>query len=251
LAVAVSGLILVAAAWMLTRSGEETGRLLGMSRPAGPWLPHFAMLLLPLLFWPRLLGVPFQIIWPDVPVSQYPGTGIGVALTIVVLVPLVEEMLFRGALIGAIRPFGKVPALTVSAVLFGLGHGPSLFLSTVLIGWVLGWLAWEYRSIWPGVALHAAFNLSSGLGAWTILDSSHGGYVLPLVVAVFGLSVGGLVITVKHRALLRRVVVEPWKEARTAGGLGREMARAFRLWPVVAMAVFCLLVWLLAFVLLS
>jgi membrane protease YdiL (CAAX protease family) len=88
-------------------------------------------------------------------------------------IPLIEELLFRGLfLFGLSARYGRPAGVFFSAVLFGAVHlswVPVLYATTA--GLVLGWLALSTRSIWPGVALHGAFN------AVPILLPEH---VLPL-----------------------------------------------------------------------
>jgi membrane protease YdiL (CAAX protease family) len=86
--------------------------------------------------------------------------GLRVVTCVVGLVPLTEELLFRGFLLfGLSRRYGRGFGLLLSSVLFGvvhLGAVPALYASVA--GVVLGWLALSTRSVWPGVSLHAAFN---------------------------------------------------------------------------------------------
>ena len=87
----------------------------------------------------------------------------GLALTVglVVLVgPLVEEMIFRGALLGALSARWRPGiAISVQAALFAIYHfTPWLFLPTFLLGIATGWLAIERRSLWPAVGLHVLYN---------------------------------------------------------------------------------------------
>jgi membrane protease YdiL (CAAX protease family) len=88
------------------------------------------------------------------------GQGIVVVACIVALVPLTEELLFRGFLLfGFARRYGRGFGLLLSSALFGvvhLGAVPAVYASVA--GLLLGWLALRTRSVWPGVALHAAFN---------------------------------------------------------------------------------------------
>jgi sodium transport system permease protein len=89
-------------------------------------------------------------------------------VVVLALVPaLVEELFFRGFLLGALDEDGKSPVRAVvgSAVLFALFH---LLVSnaiaverlppSLLLGLLLGWLAYRAGSIWPGVLLHLLNN---------------------------------------------------------------------------------------------
>lgn len=88
------------------------------------------------------------------------GQGLLVIVCIAGVIPLMEEFLFRGIfLFGLSRRYGGPFGVLFSAVLFGvvhLGAVPALYASVA--GLLLGWLALTTRSVWPGVALHAAFN---------------------------------------------------------------------------------------------
>lgn len=59
-------------------------------------------------------------------------TGDNPAITAIIAVflgPVVEELIFRGIIFRAIRPFGKIPACAVSALTFGLIHVLSAVIS--------------------------------------------------------------------------------------------------------------------------
>ena len=81
----------------------------------------------------------------------------------VILAPIVEEVLFRGLLYGALRKyFGIASAITVTSLVFALIHAnvaaflPIGLLSAILCG------AYEKRgSIWDPMMVHALFNTTS------------------------------------------------------------------------------------------
>ena len=90
------------------------------------------------------------------------GTGwelAGLLLTGAVLVPVAEELLFRGVGFGSLRRHGVVIATIVSAVLFGLAHGLNAVLPAAVVLGVINALLYERsRSIWPSVMSHATNN---------------------------------------------------------------------------------------------
>jgi len=96
-------------------------------------------------------------------VTLFGSGATGLALTMLVLAvigPVLEEMLLRGTVLGALRSrFGPWPAIAVSAVAYALLHASlwSLLPFTVL-GVALGWLAVRSRSLWPAVAAHVLYN---------------------------------------------------------------------------------------------
>lgn len=76
-----------------------------------------------------------------------------------ILAPLSEEILFRGVVLDALRPYGKRFAILGSAVLFGLFHGNLLQTPyAFLVGLVLGYVTVEHSLIWA-VVLHLFNNL--------------------------------------------------------------------------------------------
>jgi len=76
-----------------------------------------------------------------------------------ILAPVWEELLFRGYVLRALRPFGKRFAVLGSALLFGLFHGNLLQTPyAVLMGLVLGHVTVAYSIGWS-VLLHMFNNL--------------------------------------------------------------------------------------------
>ena len=74
----------------------------------------------------------------------------------------VEELLFRGVVLTNILPYGRTPAVLISAVLFGLMHqNPGQIFYATMAGVVLGLVYVRTRSIWGGVIIHFVNNLFS------------------------------------------------------------------------------------------
>ncbi len=84
-------------------------------------------------------------------------------LNTAVLTGLVEEIFFRGLALSRLKKgMGRIAAVVVSAVIFGLFHGAfvAVCYATVL-GLVFGFLAERHNSILPTVVCHIFFNASS------------------------------------------------------------------------------------------
>ncbi len=77
--------------------------------------------------------------------------------------PLVEELLFRGALVSALRPAGTAAAAGGSAVLFGLAHAadPVAVPPLILMGVALASLRLRTGSTWACAVAHALHNLAA------------------------------------------------------------------------------------------
>jgi membrane protease YdiL (CAAX protease family) len=92
-------------------------------------------------------------------------------LSLVIIAPIVEEIVFRGLLFGALaKHLGILASAIVTAILFGAIHGDLiLFPTLVAIGFV-GAIAYAATgNLWVAVILHAVNN---ALGAIFILGSS-------------------------------------------------------------------------------
>jgi membrane protease YdiL (CAAX protease family) len=80
-------------------------------------------------------------------------------VAVVLIGPVVEELLYRGAGLSLLAPYGKWVAVGVTAVLFGLGHGLLLSLGAfVWFGIVVALVRLRMRSIYPAVLVHSTFN---------------------------------------------------------------------------------------------
>jgi membrane protease YdiL (CAAX protease family) len=92
----------------------------------------------------------------------------------ILFVPITEEILFRGFILGALEiAYGRAWAVIVSSALFGLWHLKNSFWMTdadlsqeiiytaFIFGPVTAILALKTRSVWLGVMLHYLNNLPS------------------------------------------------------------------------------------------
>lgn len=239
-------LVLVTAAWVIGRGPQGAQVALLAGRPRPEWGRVTAALVLPALLWIRLIAAPFIMLWPEAPLSVLPDLGNALALLgVLLLAPVFEELMFRGVLLQALTAWGRLPALIVTSVLFGLAHGPVQSLSTVMFGWALGWLALEFRSVWPPIILHLSFNLSSWLLASTEALPGTTGTVIAAVLLT-GTAIGGLWMTIRHRQLLWSMLAGPWREVpEDAPPLGAAVLGIVKLWPVGALAGLISISWLL------
>lgn len=86
-------------------------------------------------------------------------------LPVCMLVPLLEETVFRGFLLGGLRArYADLwrPVL-ISSAIFALLHLTTLsgfmsLLNIFLLALVLAWLTLRTSSLWPAILLHAAYN---------------------------------------------------------------------------------------------
>jgi membrane protease YdiL (CAAX protease family) len=94
----------------------------------------------------------------------------------ILFVPITEEILFRGLILGALEiSYGPVRAVVISSLFFGLWHLKNVFWLThyqllhqmlytgLIFGPITAVLALKTRTIWPGVILHYLNNLAVDL----------------------------------------------------------------------------------------
>lgn len=90
----------------------------------------------------------------------------------VLIVPLAEELVFRGVIFGElVRKIPPVLAAVFSSLIFGLLHGVSIHIGyAVLCGFILALVYYFSGSIWVSYMVHAVFNLV-GSAFFTLLES--------------------------------------------------------------------------------
>ena len=84
-------------------------------------------------------------------------------VSVALVVPFAEELFFRGALFTALLPSGPAFVATwTTSIAFVLAHQePRNWAPLLVVALVLAELRRRGGSIWPGVALHAAFNAAT------------------------------------------------------------------------------------------
>ena len=82
-------------------------------------------------------------------------------LTIALLAPILEELLFRGAIQGRLQDTLKNPrkAIIISSLIFGVVHmNPAQILFAFILGMLFGWLYYRTGSLLPGIVGHVLNN---------------------------------------------------------------------------------------------
>ena len=103
------------------------------------------------------------------PQTVYADSGSGGVLSLILatvfiglLVPLGEELLFRGVLTNALLRYGPFVGVVGSTLIFALAHGINIvFPVAVVMGLIGAEMFRRSGSIWPGVIVHVVFNLPS------------------------------------------------------------------------------------------
>lgn len=136
----------------------------------------------------------FAAIWMAVPVWALLALSVGQRMqvppggwawvSLVLVQPLAEEIVFRGVLhgqllrLGAARRVGPLTAanwLTTAgfAALHLVSHAPAWALAVIAPSLVFGHLRERFQSVWPPVLVHALYNAGFGFTAWLVQGHAH------------------------------------------------------------------------------
>ncbi len=104
----------------------------------------------------------------DIPLSALQQAII--VLSSVLVVPAAEELFYRGILYRALgRHFGLAGAAVISTAVWTLMHGSiMLFPAIFILGIFLVLLYESTESLWPPIAAHVGFNLTSFILLWLL-----------------------------------------------------------------------------------
>jgi len=92
-------------------------------------------------------------------------------LTVTIVAPVVEELIYRGLGYSLLAPYGVWVAIVVTGVLFGASHGLLIALPILTIfGLAVGWLRLKTDSIYPPMILHGIFNGVALIVSVAVLD---------------------------------------------------------------------------------
>lgn len=95
-------------------------------------------------------------------------------LSITLLAPLLEELLFRGAIQGELARWGSPwRAIIISSLIFGVVHlNPAQIPFAFLLGIIFGWLYYRTGSLLPGIVGHVLNNSVSTVNMYLYGDAT-------------------------------------------------------------------------------
>lgn len=142
--------------------------------------------------------------------------GVGL-LSMAVLAPVIEELLFRGAIQGALMRFFKNPwwGIIIASLAFGAVHmNPVQVFYGSFLGLAFGWVYYRTGSLLPAILGHVLNNTVAVISALV-----YGSFSEPEVAGSAGGSVGALLFCSMVAALLvyainriQPAVPKPWHE---------------------------------------
>ena len=156
--------------------------------------------------WNNILGmlhiIEYSNSYGQVVETFYTGNLLLEIVALCMVIPYVEELLYRGIVYGRIRDWLGVPiAIVVSAIIFGAIHMNFVqFVYATVFGVLLAWFAEMSDGIWGAVLAHMAANLTSVLRAETkvfaVMDKNMS---VQIIVTVVLLLIAG-VLCIRLRA---------------------------------------------------
>lgn len=91
-------------------------------------------------------------------------------LTVGILAPIVEELVFRKFLIDRVVKYGEWVAIITSGLMFGLFHGNfSQFFFATLIGGIFAYIYIRTGKVWITIVYHMILNLATSVVTTTLL----------------------------------------------------------------------------------
>ena len=119
------------------------------------------------------------------------------------LIPaILEELVFRGAILQALRPFGDAFAISAGALLFMLCHSSiTQWVPALGAGLLFGWLAVRTGSLRLGIAVHLMNNLYAAVA--NQIGSAITGTWIPLLLLILG-TLAALLLLLRRRPQTRR-----------------------------------------------
>jgi uncharacterized protein len=96
---------------------------------------------------------------------------VGMLVVVAVIVPIVEETVFRGLLYGWLRSrLGVAAAVILSSLIFAFGHGILMLVPALAVtGLVLALVYEKSGSLWPPIIVHGAINAAMTIALYAAL----------------------------------------------------------------------------------
>lgn len=134
---------------------------------------------------------------------------------IAVLGPVLEELLFRGAITKVLlREYSPAQAITFSALIFGVFHlNPVQVVAASLIGLLLGWIYYKSASLVPCILLHV---LNNSLSVYLALkhpdqtDETIGAWIGVSDYLLLAIGIVGFIVF--FLAMRKMEVAYPWRK---------------------------------------
>ena len=141
-------------------------------------------------------------------------SGWGGILAIAVIGPVLEELLFRGAITKALlQQYSPTKAILLSALLFGVFHiNPAQILPAFLIGILFAWTYYKTASLIPCILMHILNNSLSVFLSTKYPEAENMSDLMNTSSYLIAIFVAVLILAGVIWAMRRTTVHYPWKE---------------------------------------
>lgn len=115
---------------------------------------------------PIVNSVPMPEFMKEVFLEFTSQNGIFSFISIVVVAPIIEELIFRGIILdGLLRKYSPVKSIVISSFLFGILHlNPWQFIGAFIIGLFSGWVYYRTKKLSLSILIHLVNNLIAFIG---------------------------------------------------------------------------------------
>lgn len=134
------------------------------------------------------------------PISQ--GSIILSIITVGIVAPIAEEVLFRGVIYNTLnRKISVKWTIIIQAILFGVFHGNLIQgLYATLLGVIFGYVTYKTKSLWPAIIMHMTNNLIATMAPYIFGDYFGNTliYIGFMLVGIIGLIVFLIILNIKN-----------------------------------------------------
>ena len=111
-------------------------------------------------------------------------------ICVAILGPILEELLFRGAITKVLlKKYNPVVAILISGLIFGIFHmNPAQVVGATLIGFILAWIYYKTHSLIPCILIHIMNNSLSVYLALKFPDVEYSSELIGEKAYLIGLS---------------------------------------------------------------
>ncbi len=139
---------------------------------------------------------------PDIPHNSATINIIAEIFSVAIVPGIVEEIVFRGIILGMFRKFGDRFAIFISALLFGTLHMNLVqFVFAFILGLVFGYVVVKLNSLLPSMIAHTLNNLLSTFLSLHLLSAT--GYSLIMLIATLASIILIIVLSIKDKNSLK------------------------------------------------
>ena len=169
-------------------------------------------------------------------------TGFSFILYAALIGPVAEELVYRRFVIGSLEKYGKISAIIVSCIAFGLMHANlTQGIFAAITGLILGFIYVEYGLIWACI-FHIINNFGlATLPGFLIGDSKVAEYIYGGLIIAGGIT--GIILLIRRRAEVKEWLSQP--ELRGEHGFAKAVLTSVWFWVFCLMFIFIIVMFIM------